>query len=325
MKALIKNPEESPKTLILEGEFGTGKTTLARIFARELNGVKELDYDINSSPFYFEFDSTVIGNVEEIKKLKDLFGGGFGDFWKVVVFDESHAVSQQAQNALLKILEEVKTKTFFVFCTTHVHKVIPTIRSRSLEMNFSTVSYDDIIEHLGTIEPILQITVPANIKDVIARRSRGHLRNVHMLLDKFLIVGEEVFHMSTLSSVDLFCDYFIAIKSDNETDVMKYINLLNEIPIESLRMDFSEFVSKCMQGFVGLPCNNAKIEGMIKLYGTDFLKITKNFFNNWTRYIFDSEYHFECGMLYFFQLLRIDMNMVVKKETPMVSGVMKAR
>jgi DNA polymerase-3 subunit gamma/tau len=324
LRALIKNPENSPKTIILEGEFGTGKTTLARIFAKELNNIKDPNYDLNQSPFYYEYDSAIIGNVEEIRKLRDVFGIGFEDYWKVVVFDECHGVSQQAQNALLKILEEVKTKTFFLLCTTHVHKVIPTIRSRSLELSFGTASVDEVVEHLSLVAIALGIYIPTEIKELIAHRSHGHMRNVHMLLDKFCIIGDESFMETVISSVDLFCDYFIAIKQNNEKNVLKYINMLLEVPIVNLKEDFSDFLTKGMKCFNNLPVGNIKIEQLIKLYGSDYLKIIKNFYSEWMRYLFDSDYHFQCGMLYFFHILKVDMN-IRKVTTPAESNPLKAR
>ena len=86
LKSIAKNPKDAPKTLILEGEFGCGKTTCARVLAKEVNNIKDPNYDLNLSPFYFEYDSTVIGNINEIRKLRDTFGMGFENYWKVVIF-----------------------------------------------------------------------------------------------------------------------------------------------------------------------------------------------------------------------------------------------
>lgn len=300
-------------------------TSMARIFAKEINNIKDPNYDLNNSPFYYEYDSTVIGNIDEVKKLRDVFGAGFGDYWKVVVFDECHSVSQQAQNALLKILEEVKTKTFFILATTHVHKVIPTIRSRSLELNFNVVSSFDIIEHLNVIEPKLGISIPDYIKELIAARSGGHMRNVHMLLDKYNIIGVEDFKNTVMSSVDLFCDFFIAARQNNETDVLKYINLLLEIPIEYLKTDFMDFLTKGEYRFSNLPISHSsKIEEMVSLYGNDYNIMIENFLSKWMCFMFETDFHFQCGMLYLFNMVKKQIN-IKTMGTPMKSMSGKVR
>jgi len=328
LKALIKNPEKSPKTLILEGAFGCGKTTCARIFAKELNGIKDPKYDLNNSPFYYEYDSTVIGNVEGIKNLRDAFGAGFGDYWKVVVFDEVHAVSSQAQTALLKILEEVSSKTFFVMCTTHIHKVIPTIRSRSLEMFFGTSIYADSIEHLKVLEEKLNIVIADDVKELMIERCGGHIRNLHMMVDVFMIIGEERFKETIFSSTNLYCDFFTAIKSGDDAEVLKAINTLLVLPSEILKHDFALFHSKCILKFNGFDPNNAKVEKLVKLYGNDVLKITKNFFSEWMRHAFISGEHFQAAMLYFYTLMKNEMNIRSNTNSPEnnpISGSAKAR
>ena len=99
--SIIRNPNKSPRSLLLTGEYGTGKTTTARIFARALNCPNKKDYepcnrpdcpicsqDINNSSFYQEYDSTIIGNVESIRELRDTFYYNVKGQYKVVVLDE---------------------------------------------------------------------------------------------------------------------------------------------------------------------------------------------------------------------------------------------
>jgi len=307
LKVIAKDPENSPRTIILEGSYGCGKTSCARILAKEVNGVKDPNYDLNSSPFYYEYDSTVIGNVQEIRKLRDSFGSSFGGYWKIVVFDECHSVSQQAQTALLKILEEGYENTIFCLCTTHVHKLLPTIRSRSLELRFDKVPYEEVVEHLNVVEEKLGISVPSDIKKSIAYRSYGHMRNAHMLVDKFLMLGEDGFRDSVVFSMGLICEYFREIRSGNVERVMKIGNELLEIPLDEVKFDFSVFVLEGLKSLYGSSDVEGNISEVVKIYGSDFMKIVGYFFSDWFGRIFDTDVHFKCGLVYFYDVLRNSM------------------
>ena len=158
LKAIVKKPESSPKTLILQGEYGTGKTTCARILARALNcqnrtkdgdACGHCDFcksNIENTIFYEEFDSAMIGNVSDIKDLKDTFYFDKSIGYKVIVLDEAQLMTQQAQSALLKVLEESISGIFFVLCTTHIDKILPTIRSRSLKLRFDLIKEEEYIK-----------------------------------------------------------------------------------------------------------------------------------------------------------------------------------
>ncbi len=303
LKAIIKDPDKSPRSLIFAGSFGSGKTTCARVLAKELNGVKEDDYDFNSSPFYYEYDATVIGNVETVRSLRETLGSSYLDYWKVVVFDESHATSTQAQTALLKVLEDVSGKVMFVFCTTHVEKILPTIRSRSLELQFTTISVDKIVSHLGEVEKTLNIIIPDDIKMTIANRSGGHMRDVHMLLDNLLLVGEDSFRSTIKSSVDLYTDFFIACYNDDKDNIKEVLNNMLECPLTHLNKDFSEFIYLVLNAHV-MGESRPKIDDLLAIYKDGIMKVINIYFSDWIKNIFISSYDFYAGMLAVYHLVR---------------------
>lgn len=304
LKSIVRNPDGAPRCIIMEGAFGGGKTTSARILARELNGIKDPNYDLNSSPFYYEYDSTVIGNVEKIRELRDTLGSGIKGYWQVVVLDEVHACSSQAQTALLKILEEVKSNTFFILCSTHIYKILPTIRSRSLELKYSTVPYEEIIEHLDKVAIKLGADIPDDIKGIIASRSGGHMRNAHMLLDKYFLIGSEVFKESVKSSLSLYCRFFNAVLVDNQADVMKSLNELMMLPLEDLKSDLADLIMMVMKAYNGFEVASNDVKALVSAYGNDIMKLVRAYYSDWTKNFFRSDSDFQAGMLCYYVILK---------------------
>ena len=163
LKAISKSPAASPKTIILEGAFGTGKTTCARIFARALNckhqtkdgdacgKCEECLSDISKSIYYEEYDSSVVGNITDIKELKETFYFNESLGYIVIVLDEAHLITPQAQSTLLKLFEESPSGIFFVLCTTNSSKILNTIQSRALTLKFDLLSLEDIEENLKNV------------------------------------------------------------------------------------------------------------------------------------------------------------------------------
>lgn len=261
-------------------------TTASRIVGRELNNIKDDNYDLLNSPFYYEFDSTVVGNVEEIKKLRDIFTVSFGDYWRIVVLDECHTVSSQAQAAMLKMFEETKGKTIYILATTDPQKLLPTIRSRALEINFNDVPVEAIVDNLTKVSEERNLNLSEEIKLLIADRSGGHMRNAHMLLDKYILLGEEDFKDSIKSSVTLFCDYLIATYKNDKDAVLSNINDLLSIPKDNLQSDWSIVMTESLRSFCGFDCRHKDIKRLVDTYGSDFNIIAQCYMSTWVKNMF---------------------------------------
>lgn len=261
-------------------------TTASRIVGRELNNIKDDNYDLLNSPFYYEFDSTVVGNVEEIKKLRDIFTVSFGDYWRIVVLDETHTVSSQAQAAMLKMFEETKGKTIYILATTDPQKLLPTIRSRALEINFNDVPVEAIVDNLTKVSEERNLNLSEEIKLLIADRSGGHMRNAHMLLDKYILLGEEDFKDSIKSSVTLFCDYLIATYKNDKDAVLSNINDLLSIPKDNLQSDWSIVMTESLRSFCGFDCRHKDIKRLVDTYGSDFNIIAQCYMSTWVKNMF---------------------------------------
>ena len=261
-------------------------TTASRIVGRELNNIKDDNYDLLNSPFYYEFDSTVVGNVEEIKKLRDIFTVSFGDYWRIVVLDETHTVSSQAQAAMLKMFEETKGKTIYILATTDPQKLLPTIRSRALEIDFNDVPVEAIVDNLTKVSEERNLNLSEEIKLLIADRSGGHMRNAHMLLDKYILLGEEDFKDSIKSSVTLFCDYLIATYKNDKDVVLSNINDLLSIPKDNLQSDWSIVMTESLRSFCGFECRHKDIKRLVDTYGSDFNIIAQCYMSTWVKNMF---------------------------------------
>lgn len=261
-------------------------TTASRIVGRELNNIKDENYDLLNSPFYYEFDSTIVGNVEEIKKLRDIFTVSFGDYWRIVTLDEVHTVSSQAQAAMLKMFEETKGKTIYILATTDPQKLLPTIRSRALEINFNDVPIEAIVDNLTKVSEERNLNLSEEIKLLIADRSGGHMRNAHMLLDKYILLGEEDFKDSIKSSVTLFCDYLIATYKNDKDAVLSNINDLLSIPKDNLQSDWSIVMTESLRSFCGFECRHKDIKRLVDTYGSDFNIIAQCYMSTWVKNMF---------------------------------------
>lgn len=264
---IVKDPLNSPKTLLLCGNFGTGKTTAARIFARALNCEKKLSngdacgecpsckLDIQNSMFYSEYDSAVVGNVNSIKELRDTFYFGYNKGYRVIVFDEVHLVSRQAQGALLKILEEPEPNVFYLLCTTDPDKLLPTIVSRSYELRYETLKVFEIVPYLESVLVDKEIEITEDIKKnlkLIAERSNGHMRNAMMLLDSMLLLKEDFLETVETSQAifyqlfNLGLNYKAFAKSNPPETLNKrglgLIEQLNKFSLKHLRQDYDGLI-----------------------------------------------------------------------------------
>lgn len=225
LKCIAKNPTNAPRTIILQGEYGTGKTTCARILARALNCPNQVNgepcgncpvcnADLDLSPYYVEYDSAVVGGVEQIRDLRETFYFNSDKGYKIVVLDECHLITKTAQGALLKVFEETKGNIFFILCTTDAQMLLPTIRSRSLELRFNLIPDVYLKQNLKGIAEKEGIDIDDETLDLIVDRSEGHARNAQMLLDRYQLLGD-VFKESVKSSKDVFARLFLLCAQSN--------------------------------------------------------------------------------------------------------------
>lgn len=315
LKNIIEKPEAAPKTLIFYGAYGTGKTTSARIFARALNcqGAKKPCMkcpnclaDIDESSYYREYDSSIMGKVDKIRELRDTFYVSSSKGWQVIVFDEVHLVSSAAQGALLKILEESPPRTFFILCTTDPDKLLNTIKSRSLEVKFEAVPFEDVVANVKGICIKRNLGVSDEIVSLIAKKSKGHMRDAHKYIDQYCLVGEEGFKEVFKSCKDSFYSYFEAIAQKDKEKVFKSIQEIIQFPLAESKDDFQEVVLSMAKQMVDIE-QEPRCKSLVSTLGADVLKLVKVCVADWVTDGFSSDIELQTTLLCVYQMVTQSM------------------
>lgn len=250
---IARDPINKPVSIILQGERGTGKTTSSRIFVKALNCLNK-DGDacntcencnsINKGSFiYNEYDCSTIGNVDDLEKIKqDFYYTYDNSIYRVVVFDEFHLASKQAQSSLLKVLEDPPKNIFFIFVTTDPDKILDTIKSRSLVLEYPGLTDEDILLLLKQSCLIKNITIDDESLNIIVRRAKGHARDSLSLLEKYKLYGKDLF-IETTQTLDKLLKQFLAYSLKNEiSNVENIINNIVKNPVMYIEQDFDMFI-----------------------------------------------------------------------------------
>lgn len=182
------------------GSRGTGKTTLARIFAKALNcqnpstdfepcnqcaSCHEIDNE--SSLDILQIDGASHRGIDDIRRITENVGyTAAAERYKIYIIDEVHMLTKEAFNALLKTLEEPPPKVKFFFATTEPHKVLPTILSRCQRFNLNRISLEKIVSKLQFIAQQVGIEADEEALFLIAKQAEGALRDAESLFDQIL-------------------------------------------------------------------------------------------------------------------------------------------
>ena len=262
------------------GTRGTGKTTLARLFAKALNceNLSENTEPCNkcsscreitngNSLDVLEVDGASNRGIDDIRRINETasYAPSSGKF-KVFIIDEVHMLTKEAFNALLKTLEEPPSHVTFIFATTEVHKVLPTILSRCQRFNLNRISFDSIVDKLNLIANKLEIKAEEDVLRYIAASADGGLRDAESLFDQIVACSSgEISYESVCNILGLVPKerFFELNKAGQKYDLAFAFDLANEI--FTTGKDITHFMDTLIEHFRHLLLT--KVSGIKGLQG----------------------------------------------------------
>ena len=182
---------------IFSGQRGTGKTTVARIFARCLNCVKGptatpcgvcsscMEITAGNSPDVIEIDAASNRGINEMREIREnVRYRPARDRYKVFIIDEAHQITKEAFNALLKTLEEPPEWVVFILCTTEAYEIPNTIASRCQHFSFRSVDFVEVMNRMRYIVKEEGIEASDEVLSVVAHAGEGSVRDSLSALDQ---------------------------------------------------------------------------------------------------------------------------------------------
>ena len=238
--------EKISHAYLFSGPRGTGKTSVAKIFAKAMNCPNQVGGEPCNNCYIcqavtdgsledvIEMDAASNNGVDEIRDIRDksTYAPSVARY-KVYIIDEVHMLSTGAFNALLKTLEEPTPNVVFILATTELHKIPATILSRVQRFEFKSIKTQDIRDHIFHILEKEGIDYESEAVEIIARRAEGGMRDALSILDQALsltqearlttAVSEEITGTISLSALD---DYVAALAQKDVTRALEKLDLI---------------------------------------------------------------------------------------------------
>lgn len=255
--ALLQN--KVAHAYLFSGPRGTGKTSIARLFAKALNCEQGLGHQCNvcenckamnnnSHPDVIEIDAASNNSVDDARSLieKVRYSPMLGKY-KVYIIDEVHMMSSSAFNALLKTLEEPPSYVVFILCTTEPHKVLPTIVSRCQHYEFKKIDDKDLIKLIKKVLLNEGVSASDEAIHLITELANGGARDALSLLDQIIAYSDKKIEVSDIEQIfglTSIADKITLLKFISKGDTLNVLNKFNQFI--SKNVDVERLVSELL-------------------------------------------------------------------------------
>lgn len=266
---ILKNAIKSNKiahAYLFAGPRGTGKTTIAKLFAKAINceSFKEeacdecdscIAFNNNSHPDIIEMDAASNNGVDNIREIVEQvnYAPILGKY-KIYIIDEAHMLSDSAFNALLKTLEEPPTHVIFILATTDPEKIIPTVLSRCQRYNFSKISKFNMKKKMIEILNKENLKYDEEAIDEIATMAEGGMRDALSILEQMLsyndsgVYKEDVLKVFGLSTTEEKINLLNEVHSKNIALAIKHLRDIYQAgkDVKKLAIDLLEIIKEAL-------------------------------------------------------------------------------
>lgn len=263
LKSVIGREKGQVRSFLLIGPSGCGKTTLARIIANKL-GCSDRDFS--------EFNSANVRGIETIREIatNSAYAPMSGKV-KVYLLDEFHKATVDAQNAILKLLEDTPQHVVFILCTTDPEKLLKTIKTRCSTYQVNSLPRIKIVSLLKKVCQEEGVEVSAEILKRIADVSQGGPRQALVLLDQVIDIEDEELALQTI--IDNTVDEIkvldlcrLLIKKSSWQEIANTIKGLESTEVENIRYAILGYLSAVL-----LSKGDERIANLIEIFSPSWM------------------------------------------------------